>query len=116
MTAIYKQMLEGQWPKNLRYVLIRGLSEIDTPWFKSSLVNRPLNLLHKTGSMIDCGKLGDTVYNAAGSFMLKQNTYYFTVFSRGYLRDNGQFSPTQMRMYVAGLFEKQLENITRLRL
>ncbi|HVO86679.1 MAG TPA: hypothetical protein VMT23_03035, partial [Candidatus Binatia bacterium] len=59
------------------------------------------NFKHKTGSMINCGPMGETVYNAVGSFGHNNAKYYFCLLSRDLLNTDTDKSENSMKQYLA---------------
>lgn len=61
---------------------IHSTRSIDTPWFTHPDPTS-INLLVKTGSMIDTDDQGSSVYNLVGSFTVSGKQYSFAFFSYG---------------------------------
>jgi len=92
----------------VKYLLEQSLTHINESWFELALAKPLTGLRHKTGSMIDCGPHGETVYNAAGSYRAGKHKFHFCVLSHGFLRPGkDEMSSDNLRKQVASAFSKQ---------
>ena len=111
MLVLYKLLVSQDWPLGIRQLLDSALSNINDSWFENSLSKALPHLRHKTGSMIDCGPLGETVYNAVGDFIHNGQRLYFCILSHGWLNKGSTASAASMRRHIADYFN---ENLLRL--
>ena len=101
MMDLYKLLEDEKWPTDYRRLLNNSMSHVHQSWFAESLgeTTNLAALKHKTGSMIDCGPYGETVYNAAGSFRRGSKKYYFCLLSRGYQNKTPPITPEHIKHY-----------------
>lgn len=84
ITKLYSELLLST-PLSFRIALLLYSVKIDTCWYWHSLPRRirlGLILFHKTGSMIDCDKLGRTVYNSVGIMTNLRSTVSFATLNQ----------------------------------
>jgi beta-lactamase class A len=88
----------GQEFKNLT-------SEVTTSFFQEGLAYNgitPYKIWHKTGSMFDCDKNGDTAFNAVGVLDEPDGTStLFSLYSRGNMQQPHQTTKTTQELYAA---------------
>lgn len=96
MLELYKLLENADCPADVRQMIDSASSHVNESWLELSLPAGLEGLKHKTGSMIDCGPDGDTVFNAAGSFTRHGRKFYFCLLSSGRLRDSQTVQPRQM--------------------
>jgi len=101
MLSLYKQLDNQPWPKDYKDLLNRSMSNVHESWLELNLPGKLENFKHKTGSMINCGPMGETVYNAVGSFGHNNAKYYFCLLSRDFLNTDTDKSENSMKQYLA---------------
>jgi hypothetical protein len=112
MMEIFKKFDTEPLPADIRGLINRSASNVHESWLQTSLISVLDNLRHKTGSMINCGPDGQTVYNAAGTFKRRSGAYYFCLLSSGRLSKHPSDQKLDpMRQYVAGYFDQALKNL-----
>lgn len=109
MLALYKMLDHGPWPSEMQKLLDYCTSHINSSWFEKSLLPKMLpQLHHKTGSMINSGPWGETVYNAVGVFEHENTEYYFCLLSRGYLNKTCQVTEEELKTHVTNFFKQSV--------
>lgn len=72
--------------EDIRGQFVHSTKNIDTPWFVHPKAH-VINLLIKTGSMIEIDEKGLSVFNVVGSYEKNSTRYSFAFFSKGNLND-----------------------------
>lgn len=111
MLELYRLLDNLDCPSEIRQLIDSSSAQVNESWLELSLPAKLDGLKHKTGSMIDCGPAGDTVFNAAGSFNYHDQKYYFCILSAGQLRQNSkQIEPRQMSRSVAAYLSQSIKD------
>lgn len=83
MTELFILLESTTWPSKYQLFIREKLAVVHMSWFEEMLPKSSgLKIWHKTGSMINVGKYGDTVFNVAGLIKYKGREYYFALMSR----------------------------------
>jgi hypothetical protein len=110
MLALYALLDTAECGAPFRRLINQASSHVNESWLELSLPKPLDDLRHKTGSMIDCGPHGETVYNAAGTFSRKGKRYYFCLLSFGRLRQGAKhIEPREMSRLAAGRLAEAVE-------
>ncbi|MDB5183229.1 MAG: beta-lactamase [Candidatus Saccharibacteria bacterium] len=77
---------------------ITSTQSIHTPWLDLGAEHHPLI---KTGSMIDIGPAGTSVFNANGRVSTGKGLLFFAFFSRGDLRGQAVYAPEEAKRLIS---------------
>lgn len=112
MLDIYRKLDNEPLPKDVRDIINWSSENVNESWLQTSLGFKLDNFRHKTGSMINCGPEGQTVYNAAGTLHRNGIKYYFCILSSGRIKKNSSPEATDpMRQHVAKYFTDAIKNL-----
>lgn len=112
MTMIFQLLDAEELPLSIKVLVNQALQSINESWLELSLPEPIQGLRHKTGSMINCGPNGDTIYNAAGTFHKGSNKYYFCLLSRGQLNKADPVTDSEhLRRQVAAKLHLAIKNL-----
>jgi beta-lactamase class A len=104
MLSIYSMLDQQACAEDIKSLLRHSTGSINKSWLEKSLPGPLEDLRHKTGSMINCGPKGETIYNAVGSFNEGGAKRYFCLLSRGKLGGKGTVLQEAMGSHVATYF------------
>lgn len=114
ISKLFTELVDYNWPEPYRQFLYSKLAVVDTSWFETLLPNAlSIKIWHKTGSMINIGASGDTVFNCAGVIGLNNQKYAFALMSRSKLGANASGQQVlELRRRLVKAFLNELRKIS----
>lgn len=83
MHQLFVLLFDTIWPVEIKHLLRKIFNDINASWFDAYIPDEiKRNLWHKTGSMINIGRYGDTAFNVAGEIIYSKNKYSFSFMTR----------------------------------
>jgi hypothetical protein len=108
--SLYRQLDGIKVSDETKQLMSFSTSHVNESWLELSLPSKLSGLHHKTGSMINCGPRGETVFNAAGKFKKGTKQYFFGLLSHGWLQTaDNQTAPEAMSAAVAIEFYQRIQ-------
>lgn len=83
MLKLFLLLFNSDWKPEMKSFIREIFGDIYASWFDIYIpLHIKKNLLHKTGSMINIGKYGDTVFNVVGMVDVNSTPFAFSYYSR----------------------------------
>lgn len=83
MLELFLLLRNSSWPLELSQFIKEIFNDIYASWFDAHVPSMlKKNLLHKTGSMINIGRVGDTVFNVVGIIEIRHIPFAFSFYTR----------------------------------